>query len=117
MDTRIFDILIKMKLTHHWDIINFLKECGYDSNEIKEVYEYYFESISHLEFTPLNWLKYYYGNLTPKKSDTFYDMTFYYSKNYGIEHKQIEDDMRYWLKETLNIEGNMSKITFHNKGL
>lgn len=48
-------------MTNTSEIEEFLKEVGYDRNEIKEIYSIYFETISGLKLTPSNWMNYYFN--------------------------------------------------------
>lgn len=61
IDNRIVDVLIKLKLTNVKEIEEFLKETGYDENEIKEIYSSYFETITGSDLTPMNWMNYYFS--------------------------------------------------------
>ena len=64
VDNRIIDILIKLNLTGYHKVEEFLKETGYDDNEVKEIYSTYFNTISGLDLTPVNWMNFYFN---PKK--------------------------------------------------
>jgi hypothetical protein len=60
-DDRIIDVLIKLKLTNTKEIEDFLKEAGYDSKEIDEIYNSYFKTISGMDLTPSNWMNFYFN--------------------------------------------------------
>jgi len=61
VDNRIVDLLIKLKLTNYGKIEEFLKETGYNEDEIEEIYSIYFETISGLELNPTNWMDFYFS--------------------------------------------------------
>ena len=136
IDNRIVDVLIKMKLTNYGKIKEFLKETGYDEDEVKEIYSIYFESISNLEFNPSNWMNFYFSPdqlevVTSKKypNSVFfrkngkvvmekeykdfwfdYDEIWSFFKSFlGMEHQQIQEFLSYWLEETLKIKGYTPK--------
>lgn len=64
MDTRIFDILVKMKfnLSDVKLIFTFLSDCGYSESEITSIWFGYFKFITGIDFTPVTWLNYVYDS-------------------------------------------------------
>jgi len=76
MDTRIFDILIKMKfnLSDVKLIFTFLSDCGYSESEITSIWFGYFKFITGIDFTPVTWLNYVYDSPSVS-SESDFDMT------------------------------------------
>ena len=73
MDTRIFDILIKMKfnLSDVKLIFTFLSDCGYSESEITSIWFGYFKFITGIDFTPVTWLNYVYDSPTISSESDF----------------------------------------------
>lgn len=113
VDNRIVDVLIKLKLTHYNEIYDFLREAGYERNEIKEIYSSYFESISGLELTPSNWMDYYFNPDQLEVIETDYrgdiDDSMYYKKN-GITIMQDELSISFFWFDFINIWSPLEDI-------
>ena len=73
MDTRIFDILVKMKfnLSDVKLIFTFLSDCGYSESEITSIYYQYFKFITGIDFTPVTWLNYVYDSPSVSSESDF----------------------------------------------
>lgn len=73
MDTRIFDILIKLKfnLSDVKLIFTFLSDCGYSESEITSIWFGYFKFITGIDFTPVTWLNYVYDSPTISSESDF----------------------------------------------
>lgn len=97
IDNRIVDILIKLNLPNYGEIEEFLKETGYDYNEIDEIYYSYFKTISGLDLTPSNWMNYYYS---PDQLEvvkyTVKEKTFFFKKDGRIVMAQEKKDKKFW---------------------
>lgn len=73
MDTRIFDILVKMKfnVSDVKLIFTFLSDCGYSESEITSIWFGYFKFITGIDFTPVTWLNYVYDSPTISSESDF----------------------------------------------
>ena len=106
VDNGIVDVLIKMKLTSYDEIINFLNEVGYDHQEIDEIYDNYFKTISGMDLTPSNWMNYYFN---PDQLDIIdndvvpvldVDST-YYSKDGKIVMEYHQPNNGFWFDKSI----------------
>lgn len=132
IDNRIVDVLIKMNLTNYGKIEEFLKETGYNEDEIEEIYYTYFKTISGLKLTPSNWMNFYFS---PDQLETFKRVdrpdSIFFKKNgkvviehdpkwkdfvfdydhiweffelfYGMEDEEIVDVIRKWVDKTFKL--------------
>jgi hypothetical protein len=140
IDNRIVDVLIKMNLPNYGKIEEFLKEAGYGHNEIKEINYSYFESISGLELTPMNWMNYYFspnqleviedydsiffrknGKVVMEQDDDYKYFWFHYyeiwefvESFFGMERHQTQGFLRQWVEETFKLEGYTPKNEANN---
>lgn len=73
MDTRIFDILVKMKfnISDVKLIFTFLSDCGYSESEITSIWFGYFKFITGIDFTPVTWLNYVYDSPSVSSESDF----------------------------------------------
>ena len=106
VDNRIIDMLIKLKLTSYDEIVKFLNEVGYDYQEIDEIYVEYFETISGMDLTPMNWMNYYFN---PDQLDIIdndvvpvldVDST-YYSKDGKIVMEYHQPNNGFWFDKSI----------------
>ena len=131
IDNRIINLINKLKLTNYGKIEEFLKETGYDDNEVKEIYSSYFKTISGLDLTPSNWMDFYYspdqleviedydsiffrknGKVVMEQENDYKYFLFHYyeiwefvESFFGMERQQTEDFLIQWVEETFKIDG------------
>jgi len=129
VDNRIVDVLIKLNLTNHKGIMDFLLDAGYNEIECKEIYSNYFETISGMVLTPKNWMNYYFNPnqlKVVKDDDSIFfkkngkvvmkqdkenkefgfdneDIWSFFELYYGMEYHQIKEVLLYWLEDTLKL--------------
>ena len=100
VDNRIVDLLIKLKLTNYGKIEEFLKETGYNEDEIEEIYSIYFETISGLELNPTNWMDFYFSpdqlEVVNDDYDIYYKDSIFFRKNGKVVMEQDDEEKQFW---------------------